>query len=539
MSNSISVLIVGAGPTGLMMAYELARYGISFRIIDRKAESIKTTNAAILHTRTLEILDHMGIVNHFISLGLQCKGFRVHGLEGRELVNIPLDHRESRFQCSLFLPQSQTERLLNERLEELHGPVERKLELVDIRQESRMIISTIKHENGETEKIESDWLIGCDGYKSIVREKAHIPYHGDDFPDEYLVADMLLNTSLSENEGDGFLGTGNIIAFFPLGRRIYRVVARLNRKNAEQPISEEEARTIVYERSHGLFTLKSILWISSFWIHSKIAERMHQGGIFIAGDAAHVHSPAGGQGMNTGIQDVFNLAWKLALVIKGQAHPFLLLESYQAERYPVIQNVVNITEKMTKLGTESNSLILKLRDSLIKNILGRIPFMQKKASKMFSQLAIRYKHSPIIDYQNQIEGDAPKPGARAPDEAIDNSSQRLYDYLHNTHHNLLLFTGSHLIDNDVDQLTNILRKMKESYSNTLTCFVISPKAMPNYDNVIIDSNLAISKVYGCSEKSGMCLVRPDLYIALIAPRFDESKIEALLDKYLRVDTKNQ
>jgi 2-polyprenyl-6-methoxyphenol hydroxylase-like FAD-dependent oxidoreductase len=537
MSSSIPVLIVGAGPTGLMLACELARYGISFRIIDQKAEPTKTTNAAVLHTRTLEILDHIGIADRFMPLGVQCKGFRIHGKEGQELARISLDQNNSRFQCSLFLPQSQTEKLLNERLAELHGSVERKLELVDVRQESRKIISTIKRENGETETIESDWLIGCDGYKSTVREKTHIPFSGEDLPDEYLVADMLLNSSLSENEGDGFLGTGNLIAFFPIGHHIYRVVARLKREKTDQSLSEEEVRTIVQERSHGLFTLKSILWISSFWIHSKIAERMHQGGVFIAGDAAHVHSPAGGQGMNTGMQDAFNLAWKLALVIKGQAHPFLLLESYQAERHPVIQGVVNMTEKMTKIGLKTNSLLLQLRDGFIKNILGRIPFLQKKASGIFTQLAICYKRSPIIDYQNRIEGNAPWPGARAPDVAIENTSQRLYDYLRNAHHNLLLFTGAHLSDADLNQLKFILQKIKESYSDTITCFVITPNAISDIAHVIIDPSLSISKAYGCTEKPGMCLIRPDLYIALIALRFDLSNIEALLDKYLRTVTR--
>jgi 2-polyprenyl-6-methoxyphenol hydroxylase-like FAD-dependent oxidoreductase len=536
MSRSIPVLIVGAGPTGLLMACELARYGVSFRIIDKKAEPTKTTNAAVLHTRTLEILDHMGIVDRFMPLGLHCKGFRIHGTEGQELASISLHQTDSRFQCSLFLPQSQTERLLNERLEELHGPVERKLKLVDVRQESRKIISTIKHENGETETIESDWLIGCDGYKSLVREKSHIPFSGEDLPDEYLVADMLLNSPLSEDKGDGFLGTGNIIAFFPLGHHIYRVIARLKRNNSEQPLSEEEVRTIVQNRSNGLFNLKSILWISSFWIHSKIAQRMQQGGVFIAGDAAHVHSPAGGQGMNTGMQDVFNLAWKLALVIKGQAHPFLLLESYQAERYPVIQNVVKITEMMTKLGLRSNSLILKIRDSLIKNVFGRSAFLQKRASGIFTQIAIRYKGSPIIDYQNKIEVDPPSPGARAPDVAIGNTSQWLSDYLRNSQHNLLLFTGARLSESDSNQLKDILQKMKENYSATISCFVISPNAISEVDNVIIDPNLSISKAYGCAEKPGMCLVRPDLYIALIANKFDYTKIEALLDKYLRPDS---
>jgi 2-polyprenyl-6-methoxyphenol hydroxylase-like FAD-dependent oxidoreductase len=528
MNESPSVLIIGAGPTGLMMACQLAFHGISLRIIDKKPERTQTSNAAVLHTRTLELLDHMGIADRFIKLGVRAKGFRIHGADGQVLAEIPLERVDSRYLFSLFLSQSETERILNEYLEQLRGRVERSLELIDLRQEDHKVIATIKHEDGKVETIESNWLIGCDGYHSTVREKCGIPLSGEDLPEEYVVGNFQLESQLSQDKGDGFLGKSQVLACFPLGGNTYRVVANL--ETTPTNVSEEEVKQIVLNRSKGMFKVISVSYLSPFWIHSKMAERMRQGPVFIAGDAAHVHSPAGGQGMNTGMQDAYNLAWKLALVIKGQADPSLL-ESYQAERYPVIKDIVNRTEKLTKAGLTKNALWYYLRDFFIKNLLGRCDFLQKKAANFFTQLSIRYKQSPIIDYQTVWKLGAPQPGDRAPDILIESSFQRLYDYLRDSQHHLLLFTGKVIQDTELMQIQQILKEIQQNYSKTVNCFVVSPKEIPVLTNVLVDRDFSLHTRYGF-DRAGLCLIRPDLYIALIG-KLNKKKLRALLNRYIK------
>ncbi len=348
---------------------------------------------------------------------------------------------------------------------------------------------------------------------------------------------MILENPLSQDKGDGFLGNGKVLACFPLGNHLYRVIANMGRQEIEIKPTAEEMQELVHNRSKGFFKVKTIVWLSPFWIHSEIASRMSQGNVFITGDAAHVHSPAGGQGMNTGIQDAYNLAWKLALVIKGQAYPFLLLKSYQDERYPIIKSIIRVTERLTKMGSVSNSILLNIRDSLIHNMIGRSQFLKSKLSSVITQLAIRYKQSPIIDYQTNVKKEAPQPGERAPDLSIANSSQRLYDYFRHPYHNLLLFTGSYIQEEDISQLKMLIEKVQQNYSNTIACFLISPKEIhPNLCPLILDSDFSISKLYGCAEKHGMCLIRPDLYIAQIMNHFDEKKLVALLDRYIRSNT---
>ncbi len=525
-----TVLIVGAGPTGLMMACELARYGISIRIIDKKPERTQTSNAAVIHIRSLELLDHIGIVDRFLSLGVQCKAFRLHGIDGQELARIPLDQNDSHYLFSLFIPQSETERILNEHLEEFHRTVERPVELIDIKQEDQKVISTLRHANGEIETVISDWLIGCDGYHSIVREKCYISFSGEDLREEYIVGDFELKSELSQDSGDGFLGTGKVLAFFPLGSNKYRVVANLDRSGGiEANLSQKEIMKLIEERSHGLFKVSSVLRISPFWIHSKIAKRMRKGLAFIAGDAAHVHSPAGGQGMNTGLQDAYNLAWKLALVIKNQANPSLL-DSYQAERYPISQTIVSATEHLTKIGVSAIPFLPKLRDFLIKNTVGRSKFLQKKLGGLLTQSLICYTNSPIIDYQTKMKKGAPQSGEQAPDIFIA-PSQRLYDYFRNLHHHLLLFTSYQMSNENTHFFKKIIEGITSQYTDIIP-WIVAPKTIPKLVNVIVDSDFVVHKRYGF-DQPGLCLIRPDQYIAFISIGWDLAGLEKLLNTYLK------
>lgn len=351
MSNKIQVLIIGAGPTGLMMACELARHGVSFRIIEKKSEPTLSSNATWIQARTIEIFDHIGIADHFIKSSNLCRAINLY-IDGKSFVKIPLNHIDSIYPFILILPQSETERLLNQHLEKLNQKVERSIELVDIKQNDNTVISTILHSDGHTETISSEWLVACDGANSTVREKCKIFFPGEDLPEQFIVADAEIESFMSKDEVHVFFDKGTLFAAFPLRSNQYRISANLHLNYPRKNFSEREVIEMAQDRAHGAYYIKSVSWISSFWVHSKVVKHMQHGSIFFAGDAAHIHSPAGGQGMNTGIQDAYNLAWKFALITKGQAKPSLL-RSYHEERYPVASEIINQTDYYSKSYAKS------------------------------------------------------------------------------------------------------------------------------------------------------------------------------------------
>lgn len=519
MTQHSSVLIVGAGPTGLMMACELARFGVSSRIIDKKKGRTQTTNAAGIHTRTLEIFHHVGIIDRFLTAGQRWSAFRLYS-QDKLMARIPFNHIDSFYQFSLLLAQSETEKILNERLEEYKGQIEWQVELIDYEQVNGKIKARVKHSDNADEIIESDWLMGCDGIHSKVRELSHIPFEGEDIPHEYLVADVQL-TGPIDDEADAFLGKKNMLALFPLGQGLYRIVATAEGSEIKKEFSEDEVKQIVEHRCEHKFNVTSVLWSSAFWIHSKLAERMREDLVFIGGDAAHVHSPAGAQGMNTGLQDIYNLAWKLAFVIKGKARPELL-NSYGIERLSIIKEIVDKTEGITKAAFLENPILIKLREMVAKNIIGQSNYLQNKLGMQLTQLAIHYQNSPIINYDTDTSHDAPKPGERAPDIII-NKDERLFDYLCNNQYNLLLFTGHYLKDSQLKELQAITRCIEESYSESVKSYVVSFTKISDFKDIIFDPQFALHNRYKM-EDSGLFLIRPDHYIAFSSKKISQEKL---------------
>ncbi len=519
-----SVLIVGAGPTGLMMACELARFGVSFRIIDRKTGRTQTTNAAGIHTRTLEIFHHMGIIDRFLAAGQRWSAFRLYSHD-KFMARIPFNQIDSFYQFSLLLAQSETEKILNDRLEEHQGQVEWQVELIDYEQVEGKVKARVKHSNGTEELIESDWLMGCDGLHSKVRELAHIPFEGEDIPHEYLVADVQL-TGPVDDEADAFLGKQNMLALFPLGQGRYRIVATAEGSEVKKTFTDEEVTQIVEQRCIHKFKVSSVLWSSAFWIHSKLAGRMREELVFIGGDAAHVHSPAGAQGMNTGLQDIYNLAWKLAFVIKGIAKPELL-NSYGIERLPVIKEIVDKTEGITKAAFLENPLLIKLREMVAKNIIGQSNYLQNRLGMQLTQLAIHYQNSPIINYDTDTAHDAPKPGERAPDIIISENT-RFLDYLCNNQYNLLLFTGDNINNKLLQEIEDVNQWIEQNHVESIKSYVVSFTKISDFKNVIVDSELALHQRYKMNE-SGVFLLRPDHYIAFSSKKINKENLRHFLE----------
>lgn len=527
MSSHLPVLIVGAGPTGLMMACELARHGIAFRIIDKKPERTLTSNATWVQTRTIELLDQIGLAPRFLKAGHPCNAINLY-IEGKLSVTIPLNGIDSTYPFILMLPQSETERLLTERLEELKNHVEWLSELIDVKQEGNAVLSTVQLPDGKMETITSDWLIACDGANSTIREKCQIFFPGEDLTEQFIVADAHIDSFTSKDEIHLFFDKGTLFAASPLGANKYRIAANLHLDYPRQTFYKKEVIDIAQERGHGAYYVTDVSWISPFWIHGKIAEQMRHHSIFLMGDAAHIHSPAGGQGMNTGIQDAYNLAWKLALIIKGKAKP-LLLDSYQAERHPVVSEIVNQTEKFTKMALFDKAFLTNLR-KFSHRILQGEEELTKKICALISQLNIQYQDSPVINYEETIKALSPRQGERAPDVIISQST-RLYDYLRNTHHNVLLFTGTAEKNHVLTCIKQLHEWLNQLHPDLIQTYIITNEKLSDVDNVIFDSGNVIHECYNI-KKPTLLIIRPDNYIAYCSEKLEYIFIERFFQQYL-------
>jgi len=527
MNNHIPVLIVGAGPTGLTMACELARRGIPFRIIDKKPERTLTSNAVGMQPRTIELLDQMGIVNQFLKEGNFCNAAHMH-VKGKTLGRISFNQLDSFYKFVLMIPQSETERLLLDRLAEFNKEVERTLELIDLKQENNTVISTIKDSEGNTETLTSDWLIGCDGANSMIRQKSGIVFPGEDLPEQFVVADAQMDSFQSNTELHVYFNKGTLFAVFALGSNKYRIAANIHQSHPRKIFVEKEVKEIVNERSYGDYSVSAVSWISPFWIHSKIVNTMRSGAIFLAGDAAHIHSPAGGQGMNTGIQDAYNLAWKLSLVINGHANP-TLLDSYHGERYPVVSKIVQRTERFTKAALFENPFLINLRNCVFK-ILFSQPKLLKKISMIVTQLAIQYKNSPVIDYQQSISRKSPRGGKRAPDVMI-TATSRLFDYLRDTRHHILLFPGQKAAEDQLIKMQQLQRWLNQTYPELVKTYIITKQKIADVDDTIIDLDNKIYNKYHIKGEA-IYIIRPDNYIAYCANKVDQNSIQQFFARYL-------
>ena len=511
MDSSIPILIVGAGPTGLTMACELARYGISFRIIEQKTERTQTSNALGIQTRTLELLDDMGIVDRFLAVGNKVFAAHLHA-EGKDIARLPLDQLDSFYQFILMVPQSTTEKILEERLAELGQMVSRETRLISFAETANGITATLQ-KNNKKEVVNAQYLIACDGSHSSIRENLLIPFPGEDIPQQFVVADTTLKTNLPNDELTIFFSRKKIIAFFPIETERYRIVANLGKKTKKQ-VSPETISQIIEKRSRGLFILKNTTWISSFWIHSNVIKNMQRGNVFFAGDSAHIHSPVGGQGMNTGIQDVYNLAWKLSLVVRGRGQT-RLLESYEMERHPVIKAIVTLTEKATKFMLTANPLLVGLRNFLMPTV-AKIPAFRKKIAGRLTQLAISYKKSPIINYHSVMSSKSPQPGERAPDVVL-NAHTRLANIFRGTHHTLLFFTGLSPTEKDLDDIHKMSECLESRYPHLIKTGILSSKENKNY---VFDEQLSAHQRYHVTYP-GVYVIRPDQHIGYCANQLNE------------------
>lgn len=509
------------------MACELARHGIPFRIIDKKTERTPTANAVWIQTRTLEILADLDIVDQFLNKGRICKAINVY-YKNKLLSKIPFNYLDSLYHYVLILPQSETERILNAYLESLNFYVERPLELVDIKKVGDVIDTVVLNGDGLTEVISCDWLIACDGVNSTIRNLCKINFPGDDMEEQFMVADAQMSSYASTDEIHVFLDKNELFSAFPFGQGKYRIGANLNLESPRKFFTEKEVKEIVTERASSEFSADAISWISPFWIHSKVVDEMRHGSIFLVGDSAHVHSPMLGQGMNTGIQDAYNLAWKLALVIQGKAKS-TLLDSYHAERLPVVKEIIERSDQFTKAAMYNSALKIRTRNFMLRLMHG-MPSFSNKTSMRITQLDLRYKDSPVINYDGEPRTSLALQGKRAPDVVVE-ASKRLHQYFHPTKHNVLLFTGKSPSSEDLFTLKEIRHSLDMMFADTMRVLLITQNPEEKIKHAIYDKSAAIHKMYRVKNPS-IFIVRPDSIIAYYSDTPNEYAVKTFLDGYL-------
>lgn len=403
------VLIVGAGPVGLTMAAELARYGVRVRIVDKNTGRTDKSKALAVWSRTLELLDRAGCADAFVKAGQQMEGANLFA-GGKRIGYIDLTKIHSAYNYALMLPQSDSERLLEAHLETLGLRVERQVEATSFIDSGAGVQVTLRKADGTTENLNVDWLVGCDGAHSFVRHGLGIAFEGETLQSDWILADVhLKGLPTPETQIATYWHQDGVIAIFPITPGRYRVIADGGLSKGAQPPDPtlEQVQAIVDRRGPGGVTLSDPIWLSGFRINERKVASYRKGRVFMAGDAAHVHSPAGGQGMNTGMQDAFNLAWKLALVCRGSAQAEPLLESYSAERSAVGEKVLSDAGRLTMIATMKNPVAMAVRN-LFGSLLFGLPPVNEAMAQNFSEITIGYPESPLNGpHANGLGGPAP------------------------------------------------------------------------------------------------------------------------------------
>jgi 2-polyprenyl-6-methoxyphenol hydroxylase-like FAD-dependent oxidoreductase len=384
------ILIVGAGPVGLFLANECARRGIRHRLVEAKESQSQHSKALALMPRTMEIFDMAGIASPFLEAADPVTSVAIVD-PFRTLARLSFAPEESPYPFVAMVPQDETERLLVEELRRKGGDVEYRTSFVSAVQHDDHVSTTIDCD-GERRELKAAFVVGCDGAHSAVRHTLDLQFLGAAYYASFMLADIETNDALPADELQLCPNAAGPLAIFPMSATRRRLIATVDKAQDEQP-SLETIQRVLAERGPSEMEARSLHWSSYFRVHHRQVAELRVGRVLLAGDAAHIHSPIGGQGMNTGLADAWNLAWKLDLAVHGRASP-LLIDSYNAERAPVIRSVIKMTDLLTKgLGTPSK--LAQVARNLAIPLLFRFPPFRHVMVQRLSQLGTSYSESPI------------------------------------------------------------------------------------------------------------------------------------------------
>ncbi len=408
------VIVVGAGPVGLTMAAELARYGVTVRVVDKAASRTDKSKALVVWSRTLELLDRAGCAAQFVAAGLKVDAASIIA-GGKTIGRVGFAGVASPYPYALMLPQSETERLLETHLGTLGVSVERQVEMVGFTDAASGVTTILRHPDGREETLQTEWLIGCDGAHSTIRHALGLSFLGETLRSDWFLADIhLAGARVPASELAMYWHEDGVLALFPISPGRYRIIADLRHPEGTHLADPtlDQVQAIIDRRGPGGLVASDPIWLSAFRINERMVGAYRSGRVFVAGDAAHIHSPAGGQGMNTGMQDAFNLAWKLALVCRGNGAADMLLDSYSAERSAVGAQVLANAGRMTALAVMQNHAAQLVRNLVGSVLLGLAP-VRRAMVDTFAEVSVGYARSPLNGaHAHRLGG--PAPGERLP-----------------------------------------------------------------------------------------------------------------------------
>jgi 2-polyprenyl-6-methoxyphenol hydroxylase-like FAD-dependent oxidoreductase len=417
------VLIVGAGPTGLVLALWLTRLGVAVRLIDKVAQSGTTSRALAVQARTLEFYQQVGLAEAVVSLGHKVPALNLW-VKGAKAATVPLQEMGqglSAFSFPIIFPQDEHERLLIERLGELGVTVERETELLGFEDDGQQIRATLRKSDGVEEVCRASYLAGCDGARSKTREMLNVGFPGGTYDHLFYVADVEAAGPPMDGQLHVDLDDADFLAVFPLrGTGRARLIGSVRDEAAKDP--EHLKFEDVQERAmrNLKIDVARVNWFSTYRVHHRVANAFSKGRAFLLGDAAHIHSPVGGQGMNTGIGDAVNLAWKLAAVLKDKSSA-LLLDSYEPERSKFARRLVATTDRVFAGVINAGALARFVRTEALPGILPgllRLPLVRRFAFRTLSQLAVNYRGSALsIGEAGKVRGGDRLPWAQISDAA--------------------------------------------------------------------------------------------------------------------------
>lgn len=386
------VLIVGAGPVGLFLANECTRRGLRWRLVETKAAQSEHSKALAIFPRTMEIFDMAGLVGPFLEQANRVTSVTVV-TGGKTLAQMRFAPDETPYPFVAMAPQNVTERLLSDHLRQSGGSVEYETTFVSAVEQDDRVTATL-NQKGEAITLTASFVVGCDGARSAVRHLLNLPFEGAEYEELFMLADIETSDTLPADELELCPHEHGPVAIFPMSATRRRVIAMIKEPVGDAP-SLDLVRELLAQRGPAGIEARRLNWSTYFRIHHRQVAQLRVGRFFVAGDAAHIHSPFGGQGMNTGLHDIWNLVWKLDLVLHGHGNE-VLLDSYSAERRPVIQQVIQTTDLLTKAMATPSKLAQILRNTFIPMVSRLAPF-QHAFVKRLSELGVAYEGSPIVE----------------------------------------------------------------------------------------------------------------------------------------------
>jgi len=545
-SLTCDALVVGAGPVGLTMALELTRLGLSCRIIDKAAAPTDKSKALVVWGRTLELLEASGdLQQDFFTAGRVASCISIYS-GSKRLVHVPFHRDDTAYAQPLMIPQSATERILSERLVARGVTVERQVELVELADRGDYVWAVLQRADGSREELRCGWLLGCDGAHSTCRKQLGIEFAGKFEPNDWILADVYIDGPLSHEEVTLYWHTLGIVAFFPIGTEDrFRIVTNVGLAASQDKPADptlEEVQAELNRRGLSQYRAHDPVWLAGFRIHERKVNEYSRGRVFLAGDASHIHSPAGGQGMNTGMQDAFNLAWKVALVHRGQAKE-TLLATYHQERNAVGEMVLSNAGKMTRLATMRNPLLQFIRNHVFE-FATQFDFVQQRAIATLSELAISYPDSPLSGASaGRAFSGVVASGDRLPDATVKHADSgqevRLHSLMDRTSHVLLLLPGSEAESGTaLKRLRSEVEPMLKRFAAQVQAIAVLPSGSEGIINaadaepsLLIDHGGEVRSRLGLRDDA-VVLVRPDGYLSFLGDAQCGAALAAHLEQFM-------